>query len=203
MAILWSYISHIVSILWSYRSHIGVILWSPWWSYSHFVVFLCYLTVIFEAWTHSDTVLPVQWSECWRGQHTVTDCKYSVKIYYYHALCTLLLSLTCLFQFSIRIELNIFIIEAFVLNSPPHIAWCIVLCSAGWAATHHNYKTQKRLMTKFFISEKRLEQKERQKSSCSGNINEFLKVTDQAKTVKTRAEVNANFMKINSIYIKH
>ena len=58
-------------------------------------------------------------------------------------------------------------------------------------------------MTKFFISEKRLEQKERQKCSCSGNINEFLKVTDQAKTVKTRAEVNANFMKINSIYIKH
>ena len=58
-------------------------------------------------------------------------------------------------------------------------------------------------MAKFFISEKRLEQKERQKSSCSGNINEFLKVTDQAKTVKTRAEVNANFMKINSIYIKH
>ena len=58
-------------------------------------------------------------------------------------------------------------------------------------------------MTKFFISEKRLEQEERQKSSCSGNINEFLKVTDQAKTVKTRAEVNANFMKINSIYIKH
>ena len=48
----------------------------------------------------------------------MTDCKYFVKVYHYHTLCTLLLSLTCLFQFSIRIELNIFIIEAFVLNSP-------------------------------------------------------------------------------------
>ena len=51
----------------------------------------------------------------------MTDCKYFVKIHYYYTLCTLLLSLTCLFQFSIRISAlteHIYCSFGHVLKSP-------------------------------------------------------------------------------------